>query len=605
MKSLRKTDQWVDEPGWVSPQDNNEVTWRIRRPALDFWRVSAVALGTAAFWMLLIWAIHRQSPRTLVSFHGFIHAAIADKFLDPATTAFPPENPFFAGHPVSYYWFFQFLAAQLTRYSGWNIFYSLEAVTLTATGVLVMTSVGLGRALYHNTLAGVFMSYLVMAGTNPLGFLFAGWKIATRGTQALLDDPNYLWGVVHPLYSLIRYNDFGGLYGPLLNFFLNQTSRPAALACLMAQLFFLEWSLRSGRCAAWLSLGCASALCTAFSPITGICAGGALLIGIIGAWLWERHISKGATHGVEVSKRKVITAGLAIATGIFIALPTYYHLVFGPSASQVQFRLFSSGGFRDLVTIVLSVLVLVVLAAVGLIRASRNQRPLLLALFFAAVLLLVANAAFFIPPGNESNFFHAATVLLAVPAAGSIFRGGTKTEKVTPNYHFVAGTTLVFLPTVLLLLAAYVDRPQLPASFDGPRLARLPEDSDLALFYRWVQTETSPDAVFILDPRRRVTMCGNTAEFPAMTGRVLFLEQLNHYLVEPYPDAKRRVEIAVRLLSGDRLTQSDTTYVLQLNRPVYIVNDQSTDGSLFKRLEKRYGRPIFQRGDSTVFRWRP
>ena len=171
------------------------------------------------------------------------------------------------------------------------------------------------------------------------------------------------------------------------------------------------------------------------------------------------------------------------------------------------------------------------------------------------------------------------------------------------NHRFVVGTTLVFLPTVLLLLAAYLDRPPLPATFDGPRLARLPKDSAFALFYRWVQTETSPDAVFILDPRQRVAMCGNAAEFPAMTGRVLFIGELNHYLVEPYPDAKRRVEIAVRLLFGDRLTQSDGTYLLQLNRPVYIVNDQSTDGSLFKGLEKRYGHPIFQRGALAVFKW--
>src|SRR6476660_9528600 len=214
MKSLRKTDQWVDEPSWASPRNTHEVTWRAAQRVLEFLRVSAVAVSTATFWMFVIWAIHRQSPRTLVSFHGFVHAAIADKFLDPASMAFPPENPFFAGRPVSYYWFFQFLASQVTRPFGWNIFYSLEAVTLIATGLLVTVAIGLGRVLFQSTLAGILMSYLVMAGTNPLGFLFAGLRIAFRGTKVLIDDPNYLWGVVHPLYSLIRFNDFGGLYGP-------------------------------------------------------------------------------------------------------------------------------------------------------------------------------------------------------------------------------------------------------------------------------------------------------------------------------------------------------------------------------------------------------
>lgn len=575
--------------------------WAIRR--LPLFSTLAIALSVASFWILLIWAIHRESPRTLVSFHGFIHAAIAEKFLDPTLATFPPENPFFAGRPLPYYWFFQFLAAQLTRVFGWNIFYSLEAVTLAATGLLVIVAVGLGRVLFRSTVAGIFMSYLVMAGTNPFGFLFAAWKLASRGTQVLLDDPNYLWGVVHPLYSLIRYNDFGGIYGPLLNFFLNQTSRPAGLACLMAQVLFLEWSLRSRKSVAWVSLSCSSALCTALSPIIGICAGGALMAGVTASWLWERHAPKEATHGVEVSKRKVITAGLAIATGIVLAAPTYYHLLLGPSSGHVQFRPLSSAGLRDVMTVVLNISMLVLLAVIGLVRVSRNQGLILRATFLAALLLLAANVALVIPPGNESNFFHAAAVLLAIPAAGSVFRVGTGREQVVRDNRYVAGITLAFLPTVLLLLAAYIDRPALPAGFNLPRLARLPQDSDLALFYRWVQSETSPNAIFILDPRRRVTMCGNAAEFPAMTGRALFTEELGQYMVEPYADAKTRLEIAVRLLSGERATHNDVIYLSQFNRPIYSVNYQSSDNILSNRLEKLYGRPVFRRGGLEVFKW--
>jgi Uncharacterized membrane protein (DUF2298) len=602
MKSLRKSDPWVDEPSWASPQDNDEVTWRARRPALDFLRVSAVALGTAAFWMFLIWAIHRESPRTLVSFHGFIHAAIADKFLDPASTAFPPENPFFAGQPLPYYWFFQFLAAQLTRYLEWNIFYSLEAVTLAATGLLVTIAVGLGRVLFRSTLAGVFMSYLVMVGTNPFGFLFAGLKIVSQGKQGLLDDPDYLWGVVHPLYSLIRYNDFGGIYGPLLNFFLNQTSRPAALACLMAQLFFLEWSLRSRRYATWVSLGCASALCTAFSPITGICAGGALLAGLTISLLWDGHGAKG-TRGICVSNAKLVAAWLSIAGGIVLAVPTYYHLLLGPSSGHVQFRLVSLSGLRDIVTIVLNISLLMCLAAIGLIRQARNEGLILRTTFLAALLLLAANMAFLIPPGNESNFFHAAAVFLVGPAAGSVFRVRGLGEKVLHRNYYLAGISLAFVPTVLLLLAAYIDRPALPASFSQPRLARLPQDSDLAVFYDWVQHETSPRAIFILDPRQQVAMCGNAAEFPAMTGRVLFTEKLGHYLA-PYTDAKTRFELTGRLLTGDTLTDGDMTYLSRFNRPIYIVFYESRDGVSIAPLEKRYGQPIFHRGDLAVFKWR-
>ena len=606
MRSLKKPDQWVDEPSWASPQHGNEVTWNARRPALDFLRVSAVALGTAAFWMFLIWAIHRESPRTLVSFHGFVHAAIADKFLDPASTAFPPENPFFAGRPVSYYWFFQFLAAQLARYLGWNIFYSLEAVTLAATGILVITAVGLGRALYRSTLTGIFMSYLVMAGTNPFGFLFAGWKIASRGTQVLLDDPNYLWGVVHPVYSLIRYNDFGGLYGPLLNFFLNQTSRPAALACLMAQVFCLEWALRSRTLLPYALLGCASAITSALSPITGISAGGALVLGLAGYWLWQRREHQKTGQGPWRQGPTLVGAGVAVVVGILVAAPTYYHLVFGPSDSQPQFWLFSINGLRHLVTVTLSVSLLMILAVIGIRRTPEEHKPFIQILFFAAIVLFGANLAFVLPAWNQSNFFHAAVVILAIPAAASILRNETANGPCKSSPHSASGfavLSLIFLPTVLLLVAAYLRRPPLPATFENPRLIRLPDDSGLAHLYRWVQNDTSRNAIFVIDPRLRVAMLGNIAEFPAMTGRAIFTEELRHYMVEPYSDAKTRFDIAVRLVSGNKLSDAEQTYLSDLKRPVYVVSYHPTDNATTEKMRSLCGLPVFNEKNVFVFEW--
>ena len=598
MKSLRKTDQWVDEPSWASPHNTHEVRWRARQRALDFLRVSAVALGTATFWMFVIWAIHRQSPRTLVSFHGFVHAAIADKFLDPASMAFPPENPFFAGRPVSYYWFFQFLASQVTRHFGWNIFYSLEAVTLIATGLLVTVAIGLGRVLFQSTLAGILMSYLVMAGTNPLGFLFAGLRIAFRGTKVLIDDPNYLWGVVHPLYSLIRFNDFGGLYGPLLNFFLNQTSRPAALACLMAQIFCLEWALRSRMVLPYALLGFTSAITSALSPITGISAGGALIMGLAGYWLRQRHNHQNAA--------RLVAAGLAIAVGIILAAPTYYHLVFGPSDSQPEFWLFSISGLQNLMTIILSASMLIILAAVGIGRAPEEHRPFLQLLCFAAVVLLCADLAFALPVGNQSNFFHAAVVILAIPAAASILRGEPANKRRERTPHGVAGFVvllLIFLPTTLLLVSAYIQRPPLPATFDKARLIRLPDDSGLADLYRWVQNNTSRKAIFVIDPRIRIAMLGNITEFPAMTGRTIFTAERDHYMVEPYPDAKTRFDIAVNLVSGNKLSDIEQSYLSALKRVVYLVIYQPQDQTISEKMQALYGPPPFHYGKAYVFEW--
>jgi hypothetical protein len=162
---------------------------------------------------------------------------------------------------------------------------------------------------------------------------------------------------------------------------------------------------------------------------------------------------------------------------------------------------------------------------------------------------------------------------------------------------------LLFLPTLLLLLAAYWHRPPLPADFATPRLMRLPQDSGLASFYAWVQHTTSSDAVFILDPRQRVAMCGNIAEFPAMTGRVLFTEDLHHYMVQPYPDARKRFDLAVRLVSGEVPNSTDHAYLMDLKRPLYIVSDQATDSALIEQMHALYGSPVFDTSEVVVFRW--
>jgi hypothetical protein len=564
-----------------------------------FW---AATLGAAFIAVLPIWALHRESPRTLVSFHGFIHAAIAERFLDPATFAFPPENPFFAGRPVCYYWFFQFLAAQLARALGWSVFHGMEALIMIAMVTLVVAAAHLGRRLFHRTAAGLFIAFLVLAGTNPFGAVFAGIKVALQGTDRLRDDPNYLWGVVHPMYSLIRYNDVGGLYGPLLNFFLNITSRPLALAALLVLVCALEWAWRSHRPMAWLSVAGAAALTALMSSVLGIAAGGALLVGIAANTLWERRARRATRTDLRSDLSNLTIAGVAVGAGILLAAPTYYHLLLGPSDSHLQVWLLTRIGMQHLITLVTSVAFLVLLAVIGLRHSAPQCRAFLRILFAAGILLLAADATFQLPDSNQSNFFHAAVVLLSVPAAASILRRAGDAAEI--NWRRTAGIAAVFLPTVALLLSAYVHRPPLPLEFDGPRLQRLPRDSNLALLYDWVSRETTPDAVFIIDPRPPwVAMCGNISEFPAMTGRFLFTEQRTHYMVQPYSDSERRVDMAVRLASGDPPRDADRAYLADLARPVFLLTYRADDPALLARLQEHYGSPRFHDGAVAVFEW--
>lgn len=570
-----------------------------------------VSLGVASFWMLLIWLIHWDSPRTLVSFHGFVHAAIAERFLDSSRIAFPPENPFFAGEPVSYYWFFQFIGAQIARLFGWNIFHALSAIILVATGGLMILAIRLGRILFHSTLAGVLLGYLVVAGTNPFGFVYAIWTVLSMAVQspqrltaaASGDTSGYLWNVVHPIYSLIRFNDYGGLYGPLMNFFLNMTSRPVALACLLGVLFCLESALRTRRIVAFLLLGMISALTAAFSSIIGIPAGGALIVGMAGSWLIERH--QLASSRV-ILKSKLVTYGVAsacIVGGLVIAAPTYYHLVLGPSADHLTLTLFTGETLLRLITVGLSIGVLFILALLGMWRVSEPQSPFFMTVLLGALLLLAANVAFTLPVSNESNFFHAAVVLLAVPAAGSILGQSPRDRRLMPSSLRAAVITLIFAPTLVMLVAAYVNRPPLPAAFDGTLLVRTPAEGDLGRLYQWVKDQTSSEAIFIVDPLQRVTMVGNISELPALTGRTLFTEDPQQYMVSPFPDSQLRVDLAQRAVAATALDHSDQGYLSAFKRPLYIVNYKAADIGLESRFQDLYGAPVFAQGGISVFAW--
>jgi hypothetical protein len=566
-----------------------------------YWMVA----GAATLLAILIIGVHRESPRTLISCHGLLHAAVSDQFVDTPSISVPPENPFFAGRPLCYYWFFHFLAAQLTRLCGMNIFHAMEALIVVSAVGMTFLSAALCRRLFNSTLTGIFMVYLILAGINPLGILYAVAKLAVYGTERLCDDPYYLWGVVHARCGLIRFNDVGGLYGPLVVHFLEISSRPVALMSLLAMVLVLERSLRRSRFVWFVLLLCTAALTTALSPIIGVSAVAALMVALV--VVRPEGKSQLAQRTTAQARRVLPLASLVgLAIGVMLAAPTYYHMILGPSERQVHFWLFTLAGLRRLVTVVLSVVPLLILVYVGWRKSLPTWQPFLACLLVSAALLLLGTVAFRLPHGNESNFFHAAVVLLSIPASASIFRAVEGPRYTAPSLRRAVLIGILFVPTVLVLLSSYVGRPPVPAMFDGPRVSRreTEEDPQWAALYKWVRSETPRRAVFVLDPRSPlIAFCGNTTEFPAITGRSVFTEQLHHYLVSPYSDAERRVDLAVQLVSGEPISTSDTQYLRRLDRPLYVLLTRADQMSGIERLSRHYGPPVFRSGTLCVFRW--
>ncbi len=535
-------------------------------------------------WVALILGIHRESPYTLVSAHGFLHSAIAERFLI-APGVLPPENPFFAGEPLAYYWTFHALAAALAHATGLDVLHAFEiGVVLSAFGLVVL-SAGLARSLYGRTVFGLVLSFLVMAGAHAQAPLVLLWRRLRIGHWPE-DDGSYLWGLVHPVSEWMRVGDAYGQLGPLLSYYLNITSRPLALTTLVGLLWALHVAWRSPR-RGGIGLVVTTLLVTLWSPIIAI-AGGLSLVGAVLVVEVARRAG-----WVEVGDRPLpwVSVAAAIALGLLLPLPTYAHLLGGASgegsgllAGGLDLALEHGRGALG------AGFGMMVLAAIGWIRAPRELRGFLLVCGVAALPLLAATVLIVLPAGNFVNFFHVALVFLAIPATAALRgRGGELTHAWVP--------LALFGPTLLLVVWTYTGRPPTQVVFRDGHLVQ--QEGPLAKIYGHLREQTPPDAVVAIDPGPPTRASqGNTAELPALTGRVLLTERAEHYIVAGHPRASDRVAAARALARGEAPSADQMQLLRELERPVLVL----VEGDHRDAAARRFGPPLLTAGPWALHR---
>lgn len=529
--------------------------------------IGVLAAGTAA----ILW-LHFGNPRLLASWHGFLHSAIANRF---GELRFPPENPFFAGEPLPYYWFYHFagfLVSQLLRV---DLLHTFHAVSWFSLLIFVIFAYRIGIRL-GSARAGMAIMWLGLAGVNPLGPGIAASKYLLRGTP-LIDHRS---GPVETTFvsdsladDLMTQPLLPGMYigsdwrhGQDLMWFFDVASRAPTLAALMVLLYL---ALEPG--AAWTRytwMAVTSFLATAFSPLIGLAVGGAL----------------GAT-AVLAGRR---ATGVACLLGAALAAPTYHQMFFrisGGSGMELHLPSLLSAAM-----LAANFLILLPLAAFG----GWGAKPVMLtAMAAAGALLVLAVALVHLPQGNEHNLSNAAQCLLAVPAGAMAARAG---RRVLPLL------VVLFLPVTLGTLISYAARPPMPIAASGRMLVRTPENGDLERFYEWVRRETPRQTIVVSDPAIPVKMSGNVSELPAFTGRTLFTDTPN-YLTSPNRDAAFRAELAGQATRGEGLSDGQREYLARFGRPVLIVTYQAGEAGLKERLAGLYGPPVFQQGIVAAFRF--
>ena len=112
-----------------------------------------------------IGALYLGNPRLLASWHGFLHTAIATRF---AAMTFPPENPFFAGETLPYYWFYHFVAYWLSRFAHIDLLHTFQAISWISLAAFVLFAGLVGRSLFRSNMAGIAIACLGLVGVNPM-----------------------------------------------------------------------------------------------------------------------------------------------------------------------------------------------------------------------------------------------------------------------------------------------------------------------------------------------------------------------------------------------------------------------------------------------------
>jgi len=539
-------------------------------------------------------ALLLASPRTLVSWHGFVHAGIAEHL---SLAQLPPENPFFAGEPLPYYWVHQALAAVLAWLPGVDALHALAALTLASLALLMFSALRLGARHFGSAAAGAWVGWLALAGLNPAGPAIAVAKAVRQGIPLLEFAPEPVETVfvsnesadlfmTHPLLGALHVSA-DWRRGQNLPWFLDNSSRGPALALLipLAALFLARPRART-------LAGCAAlaALSAALNPLIGLAGAAALFVGACLLALASRipRLRAALAGGGDAG----LAAGAAALAGALLAMPTYIQLFAAVAGEPAALSTPRALAIKA-ASMAASFCVLVPLAAYGMLRAPVALRAKLAALAAGGFALALAVPVIGLAEGNEHNLANVAGVLLAVPALGFAATRGLSSRA---GFALVA----VFLPTTLCTLASFAGRPALPIASEGGALVRTPAEDALAQLYRWIRSETPREAVFVVDPARPVKMATNVSELPAFTGRALFVDQPS-YLTTPHAGFAARTQLAAALTAGVAASAEGRAALTELGRPVYLLTHAADDELLAQTLTAHYGPPRFASGFVAVY----
>jgi hypothetical protein len=469
--------------------------WKALRPG---GRVAAAA-SDRGVWLLAVAAgaglalAHTLSPALSARSDGSFHAGV----VWAAARALPPEDPFFAGLTLRYFWGLHAWAAgwvavapALGAYAPLVVSNALAAVSaLLAVGALAR---GLGATPRTRWLAQA----LALAGTAPFVWLVLA---ARAGSGAVRGGAEVAGALGHGADAALRALDPGLLHPSLvipLDKFVVLTPFAWGLAGAAVLALALVRALAEPGWRASLGLALVVAATVFVHPVAGLALAVAALAGA--AW---------TAFAYPLTRRGLPGLALSLGFGLAAMVPYLRAISGGPTArsgAALAWRLgFDPRGFAS----VLVAGAFLMPQALWPDSARRTREPGRSAVTGMLVTLVLATCLLRVPGDNQSKFLNLAFLLASAPAALAWARAAASTRTRAAVGALLAAA---FVPTLAAVVWSYAH--ESGSSTDAP--SRPPNGIVSAV------RQLVPSDAVLVDATLDITR-GAAPALPGETGRTL------------------------------------------------------------------------------------
>ena len=434
----------------------------------------------AGLWTLLVAALLLGNRWLVPHSDGWFHAAVTLQLSSQRTGhPLPPEDPFFAGLRLLYFWGYHAWAtlwlAAAPRLSVWA---PLVTLNLTGAFAVILGVCLLARRLGAGTRGMVTAAVVATCGYAPFGWMWIVVRAFTGQVTGLAELHRLLAvGATPSMQAMSTWTLHASMAFFGDKFLVITPFAPGLAQFSLLLLVMLDFIARPGpRESVALGLVVAAALFT--HSVVGWSA--ALMAGVWWWWaLWRARRGQGGTL------RAVLLRLPAVFVAVVLILSPYL------AATTLGKQQGVTPGFsgRALGTWLLSGMLVVPLGLTRLwnerTRSDAAPHLLVFALALSAAGLSVA-----MPGNNQSKFFNLLFLVLAAPA-GLALADGYRRASARGRRLLVAVLGVALVPTVLVALWSFAtERGQFGEPWEHPRAGELGG-------MRWAASHTPADAILV------------------------------------------------------------------------------------------------------------